>query len=340
VAEDNLPARQSGEPVEVVVSEEFAGVRIDVFLADQFPQYSRAQLRRVIGAKGVAVDQRVTKGSYRVQSGQRVQLTLPELPDEGPQPENIPLDVLYEDDHIVAVNKPPGMVVHPAKGHWAGTLTSALAFHFKQLSTVGGAARPGIVHRLDRDTSGAIVVAKTDRAHYALTAQFEARSMEKEYVAIVRGIPDRDRDIIRQPIGAHPYQREKMAIRENHGTSRSAETFYEVVDRFDRFALIRVLPKTGRTHQIRVHLAHIGCPVVADRLYSGRGQLTLGEVRGDAHDETVLLNRQALHARLLKFNHPISNKRLSVEAPLPKDLQLVLNELRRAATTASLDGSF
>ena len=146
----------------------------------------------------------------------------------GPHPEEIPLDILYEDEHIIAVNKPPGMVVHPARGHWSGTLASALSFHFRQLSSVGGPTRPGIVHRLDRDTSGVMVVAKTDPMHFALAAQFETRTTEKEYFAITAGVPDRDRDIIEQPIGVHPHQREKMAIRAGHSTSREATTFYEV----------------------------------------------------------------------------------------------------------------
>ena len=150
----------------------------------------------------------------------------------GPHPEEIPLDILYEDEHIIAVNKPPGMVVHPARGHWSGTLASALSFHFRQLSSVGGPTRPGIVHRLDRDTSGVMVVAKTDPMHFALAAQFEARTTEKEYFAITAGVPDRDRDFVEQPIGIHPQQREKMAIRAGHTTSREATTFYEVLERF------------------------------------------------------------------------------------------------------------
>ena len=163
----------------------------------------------------------------------------------GPHPEEIPLDILYEDEHIIAVNKPPGMVVHPARGHWSGTLASALSFHFRQLSSVGGPTRPGIVHRLDRDTSGVMVVAKTDPMHFALAAQFENRTTEKEYFAITAGVPDRDRDLIEQPIGMHPHQREKMAIRAGHTTSREATTFYEVLERFAGFAAVQGAAQDG-----------------------------------------------------------------------------------------------
>jgi 23S rRNA pseudouridine1911/1915/1917 synthase len=257
-----------------------------------------------------------------------------ELPREGPQAENIPLDILFEDEYLVAVNKPPGMVVHPSKGHWSGTLTAALAFHFDQLSSVGGASRPGIVHRLDRDTSGVIVVAKTDQVHLALAAQFEARSAEKEYLAIVAGNPDHDRDWIEQPIGVHPYQREKRAIRAGHSTSRDARTFYDVVDRFHGFATVRVEPKTGRTHQIRVHLAHIGCPVLCDRVYGGRRRLARSEISGAATDpnangDEIVLERQALHARRLRVVHPSTEQLLEFEAPVPADIQTVLDLLNQ-----------
>ena len=221
------------------------------------------------------------------------------------------------------------MVVHPAKGHWSGTLTAALAHHFQTLSSVGGPSRPGIVHRLDRETSGVIVVARTDSAHLHLAKQFEQRTTHKEYFAITAGSPDRDRDVIRQPIGVHPYQREKMAIRADHKTSRDAETFYEVTERFGKHALVTVLPKTGRTHQIRVHLAHIGCPILCDRLYSGRSQLTEGElVPNSAHPDTVLLERVALHARRLELLHPAANKPIAFEAPLPDDIQRTVDALR------------
>lgn len=310
------------------VSGSDVGQRLDAFLAARLPQYSRVHLRRAIDAGGAAIDGRPAKPSHRLREGERIRFVVPEVPREGPQPEAIPLDILYEDADMAAVNKPPGMVVHPAKGHWKGTLASALAHHFSTLSTAGGATRPGIVHRLDRDTSGVILVAKTDAAHMALAEQFERRGVEKEYWAIVVGSPPRDRDLIDRSIGAHPYQREKMAVRHDHPTVREAQTFYEVVERFPGFALVRILPKTGRTHQIRVHLASIGCPVLCDRLYGGRARITQRELVGGG-DDTVVLARQALHAHRLKITHPVTGESLELVASLAADLQAVLDLLRQ-----------
>ena len=324
-----LPEYLSSEPVELVVGPSEAGWRLDSFLAHHFPSYSRVHLRRVITAGGVRVDGRGGKPSYRLKVGQRVCIVLPEIPREAPRPEAIPLDLLYDDDWVAVVNKQPAMVVHPARGHWSGTLTAALEFHFgSQLSGLGGPTRPGIVHRLDRDTSGAILVAKNDIAHAKLSAQFQQRSIEKEYFALVCGSPQRDRDVIDRPIGVHPTQREKMAIRDDESISRTAETFFEVVERFAGFASLKILPKTGRTHQIRVHLAHVGCPILCDRQYGGRAKITRGEIRRDPADDTVLLERQALHARRLRFVHPKTEEVVDVEAPLAPDMAAVLEELR------------
>jgi 23S rRNA pseudouridine1911/1915/1917 synthase len=305
----------------------------------QRPGNGSMRFSRMIGAGGVKVNGQGTKVAHRLSAGDRIEILLPPMNTAGPHPEEIPLDILYEDEHIIAVNKPPGMVVHPARGHWSGTLASALSFHFRQLSSVGGPTRPGIVHRLDRDTSGVMVVAKTDPMHYALAAQFEARTTEKEYFAITVRVPDRDRDLVEQPIGVHPHQREKMAIRAGHSTSREATTFYEVVERFHGFAAVKVQPKTGRTHQIRVHLAHIGCPVLCDKLYGGHAKVTRGQLRQRSQgpgartqgpdDEEVILARQALHARRIKLAHPESGEPIEFVAPLPADLNDVLAELRR-----------
>ncbi|HEY4760655.1 MAG TPA: RluA family pseudouridine synthase [Thermoguttaceae bacterium] len=323
----------SKESVELTVEAAQAGWRLDVFLAYHFTDYSRVHLRRVISAGGVSIDGRGGKPAYRLKPGQKVTIILPPIPREAPQPEDIPLDILYEDEHLIVVNKPPGMVVHPARGHWSGTLASALQFHFgNSLSTTGGPSRPGIVHRLDRDTSGVILVARSDIAHAKLAKQFAQRSIEKEYFALVAGCPKRDRDYIDCPIGFHPHQREKMAIRHDEPTSRSAQTFYEVLERFDGFAALKLVPKTGRTHQIRVHLNHIGCPVLCDRQYGGRSKITRGEIRRDATDSLILLDRQALHARRLKFTHPATGESLEIEAPLPTDINAVLEELRKFRT--------
>ena len=315
------------EPVELRVDSEEAGARLDAYLAAKFPRYSRVQLRRAINKCYVRVDGQLVKAAHRLRPGECVSVLVPDVPRHGTQAEDIPLDVIYEDDALIAVNKPPAMVVHPSRGHWTGTLVAGLVHRFEQLSQIGGSTRPGIVHRLDRDTSGVIVVAKDDATHMALSAQFERRTVEKEYVAIVSGMPDHDRDLIDQPIGAHPYQRERKAIRALHPTAREAQTFYEVERRFRGFALVRVLPKTGRTHQIRLHLAHIGCPVLCDRLYGGRSQISLGEIVTGHEDDRIVLSRQALHARRLKLAHPVDGRPIEFIAPLPDDMQRVLDNL-------------
>lgn len=311
----------ASDPQIFSVSESAAGQRLDVFLADRLPQFSRSIVGKAIAAGGAHVDGQRAKASLKLKPHQSVAFQLPELPHEGPQGENIPLEILYEDDALVAVDKPPRMVVHPAKGHWSGTLASALAYHFQSLSTVGGATRPGIVHRLDRDTSGVILIAKNDEAHLKLAAQFEARTVQKEYIAFTRHSMDRDQDIINQPIGVHPYQREKMSIRAGHTTSREARTELQVLRRYRGFSKFLVRPKTGRTHQIRVHLAHVGCPVVSDRLYAGHSQLTAGDITGDRSNQAVVLDRQALHAAEIRFQHPLTGQPMRVMAPLPADLE-------------------
>lgn len=333
LAED-LPLRKH---MEWMVAEENDGQRVDFFLALKCDGYSRVFLRGVLQGGHVLVDGRVIKPAFKLQPGQIVQVELPPPPSDGPKPENIPLDILFEDEHLVIINKQAGMVVHPAKGHWNGTLTAALAHHFQQLSDMGGPTRPGIVHRLDRETSGVIAIAKTNEVHYKLSAQFEAREVRKEYHAIVVGSLDRDRDWIRQPIGNHPYQRDKMTIRAGHESSRDAETFYEVIERFHGYAYMRIKPKTGRTHQIRVHLSHIGVPVLCDRLYAGHARATRGQLlrclaRGvqlQPEDLEIVMNRHALHAFQLEFTHPITEQPLLFQAPFPQDFQLTLDTLRQ-----------
>lgn len=320
------------------VVEEENGQRIDALLAKHLNGYSRVFLRKVVQDGGGRVDGETVKPSFRVRAGQQIEVDLPPPPADGPRPEEIPLTVLHEDDYLIVIDKPPAMVVHPAKGHWSGTLTSALAFRFQELSDVGGPTRPGVVHRLDRDTSGVIVVAKTNAVHLALAAQFEERKVQKEYLAITLGKVGMDRDIIRVPIGPHPYQRDKMAVRAGHPQSRDAETWYEVQERFDGFTLVKLAPKTGRTHQIRVHLAHIGAPVLCDRLYAGHAQITRGQLARrmlkrqppQPGDDEVVLARQALHARRLELEHPMTGQRLTFESPIPADIAATLSALRQA----------
>ena len=319
-------------PWEHLITEEEQGKRLDALLAKLLTSHSRTHLRRAIDAGHVLVDDKQHKPSLKVESGMRIVVAQLADAPEGPEPEAIPLTILYEDEDLAVVDKPPGMVVHPAKGHWAGTLASALAHHFgkQQLSQSGGANRPGIVHRLDRDTSGVIVVAKHDQAHQNLADQFQARTVEKTYLAIVQGVTDRDADRIDQPIGPHPKIREKMAIRPDHPDARDALTHFQVVERFKRFTLVECHPKTGRTHQIRVHLAHIGNPVLCDKQYGGRSRITPNELNGGLAkpDESPLLERQALHAHRLAFTQPTSGERLEISSELPSDMNAVLRYLR------------
>jgi 23S rRNA pseudouridine1911/1915/1917 synthase len=331
------PPPLSETPLEFEVKPRTDGKRLDAYLASRFTDYSRRVIQKVIDAQAVRVNDRPVKASYRVRAGDRVSIRLPELPETTPEPEDIPIEVVYEDAALTVVNKPPGMVTHPAKGNWRGTLVNALQFHYDTLSELAGADRPGIVHRLDRDTTGLLVVVKDELAHRRLALQFETRQVQKEYLALVRGVPQRDSDFIERPIGFHPTSREKMAIRAPEDGGKAAVTFYEVVERFGDFALVRCKPRTGRTHQIRIHLTHIGHPILADKLYSGRDRITLEDILGPDHRgpvaaterEQVLIDRQALHARRLRFQHPLSGLELDLTAPLPADMERTLQALRR-----------
>lgn len=329
IASEDEPSCEEEIFREFVVPEAADKMRIDLFLTQSCDGYSRTQIRGAVQNDGAEVDGRKVRPSFRLQAGQKLRFKVPPLPTDETIPENIPLDIVYEDDGLVVVNKPAGMVVHPARGHWSGTLTSALAFRFQSLSDVGGPTRPGIVHRLDRDTSGVIVIAKTNAVHIRLGQQFHDREVQKEYFAITAGKLDRDRDLIDAPIGRHPYQRDKMAIRDGHASSRDASTFYEVVGRHGRFTQVRVRPKTGRTHQIRVHLAHVGAPIICDRLYAGHSEITGSMLDGQnsQHHEAPILTRQALHARRLTLVNPQTEKEMTFEAPIPQDMRRVIDHL-------------
>ncbi len=327
------PPRQPGDEVSLAVGPEDAGARLDVFLAREFPESSRSHLARVIAQGAVRVDGVTARSSVKLRPGAVVVFTVPAPPREGPAAEEIPLSFLHVDETLAVIDKPAGMVVHPAKGNWKGTLAGALKWHLERadeagggLSTAGGPTRPGIVHRLDRDTSGVIVVARTEAAHHALARQFERRSVGKTYLAITQGQPRFDADEIDLPIGIHPYQREKMAIRRDHATSREAVTRYEVLERFRSGALVRVTPRTGRTHQIRVHLAAVGAPVLCDGLYSGRSVIEPGFL--GLPPGPPLLERQALHAAALELDHPATGARSRFEAPVPADMERMLAALR------------
>lgn len=326
---DALPERDL-ETLEIELQSEPNETRLDRFLAQRWAAHSRSTFQKLIRDGRVLVNnEAVTKPSAEVRRGDRIVVTLYKRRPLGIVPEPIPIDVIYEDDDIVAVNKEPGILVHPARGNPHGTLVNAVAYHAGALSSGGDVWRPGVVHRLDRDTSGVIVFAKNDAVHGRLARQWENRTVEKEYTAIVEGVPELDADVIDQPLGRDRRSRERYAVRRD-GTGREALSQYRVVETFDGFSLVRVRIHTGRTHQIRVHMAHIGHRVVADRQYGSRDKVTLQELaRGKADHDDVLVARQALHASSLRLVHPRTREPLHLEAPLPDDIARLLAALRQ-----------
>jgi 23S rRNA pseudouridine1911/1915/1917 synthase len=317
--------------VDLLVKIKAEGMRLDHYIHMYLQDFSRTDLQSAIKAGNVTVNGKASKASYKVRNDDQLVVLLPEPTHAVPQPEDIPLDVLYEDESVVLVNKPPNMVVHPAKGNWSGTLVNALQYRFRnELALSNGAHRAGIVHRLDKDTSGVILVAKTDLALRTCCMQFESRKVFKEYVAILAGELDRDSDYIEAPMKLHPHDRLRYIVSKD-ADAKDARSYYEVLERFRSYTLAKVQPKTGRTHQIRVHLQHVGCPVLADKLYGGRDSFTLRDLDPSitAETDTPLLQRQALHAFRLRFQHPTKGNWLEVEAPLPTDMRATLDHLRR-----------
>jgi 23S rRNA pseudouridine1911/1915/1917 synthase len=294
-----------------------AGRRLDVLLAQLEPGLSRAGAQRLIERGDVTVEGRRAKPAHRVREGERIEGRVPGPASAGLEPEPIPLCIVHEDSDLIVVDKPAGLVVHPAPGHASGTLVHALLHHCADLSGVGGVARPGIVHRLDKGTSGLLVAAKHDRAHRALAAQFKLHSIDREYLALVRGAPRAQSGEVDAPIGRHPVDRKRFSTRARLG--RAARTLWSVERRLAGHTLLRVRLETGRTHQIRVHLASIGLPIAGDPVYGGGRKLSA--LPG--------LSRPALHAALLGFVHPRTGERLRFSSELPEDLARVLQELSR-----------
>ena len=308
----------------LAVDEAGAGERLDRWLARVMPETSRARLQAVIAAGGVLVDGRAARPSLRLKAGQSVSVRLPAPRPADPLAEDIPITVVHEDRHLLVVDKPAGLVVHPGAGRASGTLVNALLHRVRDLSGVGGVLRPGIVHRLDRGTSGLLVVAKDDATHLALSRQFSGRTVEKEYLAVVLGVPRAAEGTIDVPIGRDPIHRQRMSVRAPRG--RAARSTYRVVEALDGAALLRVRIATGRTHQIRVHLAALGHPVAGDATYGGRR--SPASRRPEARAALEALARPALHAARLAFTHPSSGERVSFDSPLPRDLQALLAALR------------
>ena len=317
--------------VDLVVKRKVEGTRLDQYLVLMFSDLSRSAVQRIIDAGLVLVNGRPGKASYKIRYDDQIRVWPPPPTHDLPVPEDIPLDVLYEDEYLAVINKPADMVVHPAKGHWSGTLANAIQFRFGKLSQLNGDYRPGIVHRLDRDTSGVILIAKDEAAHRDLSYQFETRKVFKEYVAITAGVLDRDSDYIEGRIARHPDDRIKMIVTDEEDDGKEACSYYEVIERFRGFTFCRINPRTGRTHQIRVHLASVGCPVLADKTYGGRDCLRLSELVAGLKDEAdeILMPRQALHASRLRFHHPRRGTFIETEAPLPPEFQKTLAALRQ-----------
>ena len=307
---------------QILVTEAEAGERLDAFLASHIEGWSRARLQRLIEDGDVLVSAREVKPSYKLRAGDTIEVELTPAPTTEFVPEDIPLTAVHEDDDLIVVNKPAGMIVHPAAGAPSGTLANALAFHFQQLSTSGGAARPGIVHRLDKGTSGLLVVAKTEAAHENLADQFRAREVFKTYIALVHGQVER-RGEIDQPIARDPRNRTRMAVVRG---GRSAVSLYRIRESFDRFSLLDVELKTGRTHQIRVHLAWLKHPVVGDEVYGGGRDKTVSDAKIRA--AIAKLNRQFLHATQLGFRHPRTRQPMLFNAVLPPELLELLDRIR------------
>ncbi|MDX2212984.1 MAG: RluA family pseudouridine synthase [Oculatellaceae cyanobacterium bins.114] len=294
------------------------GERIDRFLADQLPELSRSRLQKLIEQGQVWVNGEVhTSKKATVQPGDRIHIEIPAAVPLDLQAESIPLDILYEDDSLIILNKPAGLVVHPAPGHAEGTLVNALLTHCPSLAGIGGVQRPGIVHRLDKDTTGAIAIAKTDQSHHNLQAQFKAKTARRDYLAVVYGAPSTERGTIDLPIGRHSADRKKMAIVDEERGGRRAVTHWHVKERLGNYTLMQFQLETGRTHQIRVHSAQIGHPVVGDPVY------------GAGRSVGVNLPGQALHAWKLTLQHPISGEWIEAIAPLPEVFTKLLYVLRQ-----------
>ena len=310
--------------IEITVEKEDAGTRLDSYLSAAL-SLSRSAIERHLENKDIVVEGGNAVKNYKLRGGEHVTVTLPDPTPAEAQPEDIPLDVVYEDADIIVVNKPQGMVVHPAAGNEQGTLVNALLYHCKgSLSGVGGVERPGIVHRIDKDTSGLLVVAKNDHAHNSLAEQLKTHSVSRVYRAIVLGNLREDRGTVHAPIGRHPVDRKRMAITRKEGEGRDAITHYEVLERYGAFTLVECRLETGRTHQIRVHMASLGHPLLGDPVYGGNG--TRFEACHRKH-----FHGQCLHAGELMLTHPQSGKEMHFAAPLPEDFSAIIEILRKEA---------
>ena len=334
------------EQIQLVVKKKYSSKRIDRYLVSRLQDYSRNAVQKLIKEGAVKVNNIATKNSYEIKQKDVISIQPPVKSNGKIVPENIPLNIIYEDEYLMVLNKSPDMVVHPARGHASGTLVNALTFHCNKLSSINGPLRPGIVHRLDRDTSGIIIAIKDEKVHKHIALQFEKREILKEYLAVVKGEIELDSDKIDFPIGRHKRFRKKMAIR--HDTGKNAVSLFEVMERFCGYTLVKITPETGRTHQIRVHMKTIGHPIVADSEYSNTDACYLEDVmRPNSNTEMhnlakvqelcnntdqLIINRQALHAYKIKFLHPVFNKTMEFTAEIPEDMLNLITILRKLNT--------
>ncbi len=300
--------------------------RLDKYLGGRFNQFSRTRLQKLIKEQGVNVNGRAAKPSHKLNPGDEIDLILPPRELRELIPEDIPISVIYEDAEMIIVNKQADMIVHPARGNTHGTLVNGLVYYANQLSTAGGEFRPGIVHRLDKNTTGVLVVAKTDTAHWKLARQFAQRTTNKTYLAVVHGTLELRADRINQPVGMHPKMRAKSAIRPD---GKEAITFYEMLEEFRGFSLVKLSPRTGRTHQLRLHMAYLQHPIVADDMYGGKVVYDWQLKDKDPEPAEPVMGRVALHAWKLEIRHPISGEMMEFVAPLPDDLQRLIDNLRQ-----------
>lgn len=301
--------------IEYLVVENDGGERIDRYLAENFEDKSRSYIQKLIKDGHVKVNDKPVKANYKLVFDDRVEIFMPEIKEPDIEPENIPLDILYEDKDVILVNKPKQMVVHPAPGHYSGTLVNALMFHCgNELSGINGVMRPGIVHRIDMDTTGSLIICKNDMSHQSLSEQLKEHSINRIYEAIVHGNIKQDEGTVNAPIGRHPTDRKKMSIHSKNG--REAVTHYKVLERFGNYTHIQCKLETGRTHQIRVHMSSIGHPLVGDAVY-GPAKCPFSHLQG-----------QTLHAKTLGFLHPSTNEYVEVNAPLPEYFTALINKLK------------
>ena len=324
---ENQKQQQPGEQLTLRVGSSIKERRVDKYLHGRFCNYSRVIMQSMIKAGSVKVNGKVVKPSFNLSPGDQIELILPELPSREILADDIPLDIIFEDGDIIILNKPANMITHPARGNTHGTLVNALVHYADKLSSGLGEFRPGIIHRLDKNTTGVMIIAKNDAAQLKIAKQFQSRQVKKSYLAIVHGTPELDADRINAPLGTHPRIRVKYAVRNE--TGKESVTFYEVVKAFRGFSLLKLKPKTGRTHQIRVHLSHLKHPIVADDMYGGKLVYPWQLADEEQATQDPIITRCALHAHSLEFKHPTTEEQVSFEAPLPEDMQNLLDMLRQ-----------